>query len=69
MRFPSPPAVTPAWIERVGEIDSERASTAAPVPAESPIVETSDSDRDGYAHGLLLSVDVRVVPDLESIRN
>jgi len=43
---PIPPGRNPGLNRRVGEIDDERASTAAPIPVESPIVDTSESDED-----------------------
>jgi hypothetical protein len=42
-----PPGRNPGLDRKAGEVDGERASTAAPVPAENPVVDTSESDNDG----------------------
>ena len=42
--IPMPPGRNPGLDRRAGEINGERTSTAAPVPAESPIVDTSEDE-------------------------
>ena len=44
--IPMPPGRNPGLDRWVGQIDVERASTAAPVQPESPIMDTSDSNGD-----------------------
>jgi len=46
--IPMPPGRNHGSDKQAGEIDGERTSTAAPVPAESPIIDMSESDGNEY---------------------